>query len=99
MLKCRRVVAFLSHAMNDGGFFLAELALARAIANDRFRRRNFVVPVRLEKVSIPSILGKWNAIDLFERDGERTLFDALGLRRGPQEVPGAPADLQNRRRH
>jgi TIR domain-containing protein len=81
MLKCRRVVVFLSHAMNDGGFFLAELGLARAIANDRFQRRNFVIPVRLEEVSIPPILAKWNAIDLFEADGERKLFDVLRVDR------------------
>jgi TIR domain len=99
MLKCRRVVVFLSHAMNDGGFFLTELSLARAIAQDRFRRRNFVIPVRLEKVSIPPIIGKWNAIDLFEPDGERRLFEVLGGIGDLREVPGAPASPQNGRMH
>jgi TIR domain len=95
MLKCRRVIVFLSHSMNDGGFFLTELGLARAIASDRLRRRNFVIPVRLERVSIPPILAKWNAIDLFEPDGQRRLFDVLGVIRGPQEVPSAPASSHN----
>jgi hypothetical protein len=94
MLKCRRVVVFLSRAMNDGGFFLTELGLARAIANDRFGRRNFVIPVRLEKVSIPPIMGKWNAIDLFEPDGERRLFEVLGGKREAEEVPGAATGTQ-----
>lgn len=80
MLKCRRVVVFLSQAINDGGFFLTELGLARAIANDRFGRKNFVIPVRLEKCSIPPILAKWNVIDWFELDGERKLFEVLGLK-------------------
>ncbi len=97
MLKCRRVVVFVSHAMNDGGFFLTELGLARAIANDRFRRRNFVIPVRLEKVSIPPIMGKWNAIDLFEPDGERKLFEVLGAVADLRKVSGRPAALENSR--
>ncbi len=80
MLKCRRVVVFLSHSLNDGGFFLVELGLARAIANDRFKRKKFLIPVRLEKCPIPPILSPWNAIDLFEADGERRLFEDLGVR-------------------
>jgi hypothetical protein len=80
MLKCRRIVIFLSNALNDGGFFLAELGLARAIAKDRVKRGTFLIPVRLEPCSIPMILSQWNAIDLFEPDGERRLFDALGVR-------------------
>jgi hypothetical protein len=98
MLKCRRVVVFLSHAINDGGFFLTELGLARAIANDRFQRGNFVIPVRLEKVPIPPIMQKWNAIDLFEPDGERRLFEVLG-KSGPQELRGALQVRQNDRMH
>lgn len=95
MLKCRRVVVFLSHAINDGGFFLTELALARAIANDRFGwRRNFVIPARLEEVSIPPILAKWNAVDLFEPDGEQRLFELLGVNQIPQKVPGVPASAR-----
>jgi hypothetical protein len=73
-------VIFLSNALNDGGFFLAELGLARAIAKDRVKRGTFLIPVRLEPCSIPMILSQWNAIDLFEPDGERRLFDALGVR-------------------
>ncbi len=79
MLKCRRIVVFLSHSLNDGGFFLAELGLARAIVNNRFKRKAFVIPVRLEQCSIPPILSQWNAIDLFELDGERRLFEDLGV--------------------
>jgi hypothetical protein len=79
MLKCRRVVIFLSHSLNDGGFFLAELGLARAIANDRFKRKAFLIPVRLEQCPIPPILSQWNAVDLFEADGERRLFEDLGV--------------------
>jgi hypothetical protein len=80
MLKSRRIVIFLSHSLNDGGFLLAELGLARAIANDRFKRKAFLIPVRLEKCPIPPILSQWNAIDLFEADGERRLFEDLGIR-------------------
>jgi hypothetical protein len=78
MLKCRRIVVFLSNAVNDGGFLLAEFALARAIAKDRFKR-NFVIPVRLEPCAIPSILSPWNAIDLFEPNGEWRLLEDLGV--------------------
>jgi hypothetical protein len=78
MLKCRRVVIFLSHSLNDGGFFLVELGLARAIAEKRSKRSAFLIPVRLENCPIPPILLPWNAIDLFEPDGERRLFADLG---------------------
>jgi len=80
MLKSRRIVIFLSHSLNDGGFLLTELGLARAIATDRSKRGTFLVPVRLEPCAIPPILSKWNALDLFEPDGERRLFEDLGLR-------------------
>jgi hypothetical protein len=89
MLKCRRVVVFLSHSLNDGGFLLAELGLARAIANDRFKRRTFLIPVRLENCPIPPILSQWNAIDLFAADGERRLFEDLGVR-VPADSPLKP---------
>jgi hypothetical protein len=87
MLKCRRIVIFLSNALNDGGFFLAELGLSRAVAKDRVKRGTFLIPVRLEACSIPMILSQWNAIDLFEPDGERRLFEALGVRK----LPAAPS--------
>ena len=80
MLKSRRIVVFLSHALNDGGFLLAELGLARAIANDRAKRGQFLIPVRLEKCPIPPILAQWNALDLFEAGGERRLLEDLGVR-------------------
>ena len=80
MLKSRRIVVFLSHSLNDGGFLLAELGLARAIANDRAKRGQFLIPVRLENCPIPPILSQWNALDLFEADGERRLFEDLGVR-------------------
>jgi hypothetical protein len=79
MLKCRRILIFLSHSHDDGGFFLAELGMARAIATDHFRRSSFLIPVRLEDVPVPPILATWNAINLFEPDGERLLFESLGV--------------------
>jgi TIR domain len=82
--KCRHIVFFLSNSVNDGGFLLTELALARATAKDRFKRTSFVIPVRLEPCAIPSILSPWNALDLFERDNERHLFEALGVRSAGQ---------------
>lgn len=83
MLRCRRVVIFLSSSLNEGGFLLAEIALARAIAKHRFKRNAFLIPVRLERCPIPSILSPWNAIDLFEPDGENRLFEDLGVRAAP----------------
>ncbi|MGH9697424.1 MAG: toll/interleukin-1 receptor domain-containing protein, partial [Bryobacteraceae bacterium] len=80
MLKSRRIIIFLSHSLNDGGFLLAELGLARAIATDRFKRKAFLIPLRLENCPIPAILSQWNAVDLFEEDGERRLFEDLGVR-------------------
>ena len=91
MLKCRRIVIFLSNSLNDGGFLLAELGLARAIANDRFKRKAFVIPVRLENCPIPPILSQWNAIDLFEVDGERRLLEDLGVGRRPERRPAIAA--------
>jgi TIR domain len=89
MLKCRRIIVFLSSSLNEGGFVLAEIALARAIAKDRFKRNAFLIPVRLERCPIPSILSPWNSIDLFEPDGESRLFEDLGVRNVPpaQEQP------------
>ncbi len=89
MLKSRRIVIFLSHSLNDGGFFLAELGLARAIANDRAKHGTFLVPVRLEACTIPPILSQWNALDLFETDGERRLFEDLGVRPVPSAKPAS----------
>jgi len=87
MLKSRRIVLFLSHSLNDGGFFLTELGLARAIAADRAKRGTFLIPVRLEPCAIPPILSQWNALDLFEPDGERRLFKDLGLSQPPSAAP------------
>jgi hypothetical protein len=95
MLKSRRIIIFLSHSLNDGGFLLAELGLARAIAADRFKRKAFLIPVRLENCPIPAILSQWNAIDLFEADGERRLFEDLGVR----PARGAPAESAALRNH
>lgn len=53
MLKARRILIFLSPSINDGGFLLTELGLARAIANDRAKHKTFIIPVRLEKCSVP----------------------------------------------
>lgn len=94
MLKCRRVVIFLSHSLNDGGFLLAELGLARAIAKDRLKRRTFLIPVRLENCSIPPILAQWNAIDLFEPDGEARLFEDLGVKR-PSVAHAEPRTVES----
>jgi hypothetical protein len=77
MLKARRIVIFLSPSINDGGFLLTELGLARAIASSGFRPDNFIMPVRLEPCAIPPILGKWNALDLFESGGEQSLLQEL----------------------
>jgi len=37
------------------------------------------------------ILSQWNAIDLFEPDGERRLFEALGVRALPAVPSAKPA--------
>jgi hypothetical protein len=95
MLKSRRIIVFLSSSLNDGGFLLAELGLARAIANDRFKRKAFLIPVRLENCPIPPILSPWNAVDLFEADGEQRLFEDLGVR----PARGAPSALAAVRNH
>ncbi len=36
------------------------------------------------------ILSQWNAIDLFEPDGERRLFEALGVRKLPTAPSAKP---------
>lgn len=93
MLKSRRIVIFLSHSVNDGGFLLAELGLARAIATDRFKRKTFLIPVRLEKCALPPILSQWNAVDLFEPGGERRLFEDLGVR--PEATAAVASAVRN----
>jgi hypothetical protein len=80
MLKARRIVIFVSHSLNDGGFLLAELGLARAISEQRAKRSKFLIPVRLEDCPVPKIISEWNAVDLFEKDGERRLLECLGVR-------------------
>jgi hypothetical protein len=93
MLKARRILIFLSHSLNDGGFLLTELGLARAIANERAKRGTFVIPIRLEDCPIPPILSQWNAVDLFQPDGEKRLFEDLGVSPLPSTEPAAPTLL------
>jgi TIR domain-containing protein len=87
MLKARRILIFVSRSLNDGGFILAELGLARAIAKHRAKASNFLIPVRLDDCQIPPILAHLDAMDLFEADGERRLAELLGIRALPDAPP------------
>lgn len=88
----------ISRAINRADFFLACLStnsfakrgyLQREIleALDKWREKLpddvFLVPIRLEQCDVPERLASFQAIDLFQRDGERRLFSAfeVGLKR------------------
>lgn len=71
------VVLLSASAITKTGFVQKEIRVALDMAEHMPEGRAFVVPVRLEKCSVPSRLSRWQWLDLYERGGYGRLLRAL----------------------
>lgn len=78
ILESDVIVICLSRQFNKlGGYRQKELKIALEKAGLLLDSEIFIIPVRLEKCSLPKRLSRWQCVDLFEMDGYRKLLQAL----------------------
>lgn len=74
------LVCLSSHSVTKEGFVQKEIKFALDVADEKPEGTIFIIPARLEECNVPSRLGKFHWVDLFDRDGYEWLFKALQIR-------------------
>jgi hypothetical protein len=78
ILRSDFVVICLSRQFNtEGGFRHEEVKIALTKAKAIAEEEIFLIPVRLEACDLPTPLGNWHCVDLFEVNGYRKLLRVL----------------------
>jgi hypothetical protein len=74
-------LAFVSsHSVSKTGVLQEEIRSAVEIRRENLEGETYLIPVRLDSTPLPEILGPYQQIDYFQKDGPRRLLKALGYR-------------------
>lgn len=75
------VIVFLSsNSVTKEGYVQREIKIALDIADEKPEGTIFIIPTRLEDCNIPSRLSKFQAVDLFNKNGYKNLLKSLQIR-------------------
>lgn len=74
------VVVLSKKSVTKSGFVQAEIKYALDIADEKPEGTIFIIPLRLEKCTVPDRLSQWQWVDYFEEGGSERLFSALHTR-------------------
>ena len=101
------VIVCLSNSFNKAGYRQKEVRLALDAADEQPEETIFLIPLKLEPCDVPTILRRWQWVDLFESTGYQRLQQSLNRRwidlhgpglSSPTQLAGVPAFLDKRRR-
>lgn len=74
-------IVFLSKSsITKEGYIQKEIRMALDIADEKPEGTNYFIPVRLEECVVPSRIGRFQWVNLFEREGYKKLKEALEFR-------------------
>jgi hypothetical protein len=74
------VVCLSNNSITKEGYVQKEIKFALDKASEKPEGTIFLIPARLEECNVPSQLGLWQWVDLFESDGYEWLMRSLRLR-------------------
>jgi len=74
------VICLSNKSLTKEGYVQTEIAFALDIAKEKPEGTIFLIPARLEECDVPSKLGLWQWVDLFESDGYEWLMRSLRSR-------------------
>jgi hypothetical protein len=75
------VLVCLSHtSITKDGYVQKEIRLALDIADEKPEGTIYLIPLRLERCSVPERLSRWQWIDYFRKEGLIRLLDSLRAR-------------------
>lgn len=75
-------IVFLSKSsVTKEGYIQKEIRMALDIADEKPEGTNYFIPVRLEECVVPSRVGRFQWVNLFEQEGYKKLREALEFRR------------------
>jgi hypothetical protein len=82
------VLVCLSHtSLTKDGFVQKEIRLALDIADEKPAGTIFLIPVKLERCTVPERLGAWQWIDYYRRNGYERLLVSLRVRARSLGIP------------
>src|SRR5204863_9696700 len=67
-------------AVTTRGFAPKEIKFALDVADEQPEGTIFVIPIRLDDCEVPTRLGRWQWVSIFENNGFNKLLQALRLR-------------------
>lgn len=74
------LILLSANSVKKTGYFQKEIRHALDYADRQPEGAIYVIPVLLEKCSVPKVLEKWHWVRLFQENGYRNLLDALRVR-------------------
>jgi outer membrane protein assembly factor BamD (BamD/ComL family) len=74
------IVCLSKGSVTKEGYVQKEIKIALDAASEKPEGTIFLIPARLEECDVPSQLGLWHWVDLFEPDGYELLMRSLRLR-------------------
>ncbi|HTX92249.1 MAG TPA: toll/interleukin-1 receptor domain-containing protein [Anaerolineales bacterium] len=74
------IVCLTRTSITKDGYVQKEIRLALDIADEKPEGTIYIIPLKLEKCTVPDRLGTWQWINYFSKDGHARLLDSLRAR-------------------